>query len=139
VPPDNVPSATSPNILFATQHPAGTLIAANGKVYLLDQTSKRWVLGPDAFATNNFDWNKVKTATSLDLSLPDGTPVNLRQGNILFSNGNIYLVDYDANGILKRPLGPWECFADRWHYLYRDLYSIPPTGLPLRTADVATC
>jgi len=143
VPPGNVPATTSSSILFANQHPAGTLVAGNSKVYLLafDQTSnkvvKRWVLGPDAFNTNNFDWNKVKTGTTQDLVLPDGTPVDLRQGNMLISGGNIYLVDYDSTSILKRPVGPWECFADRWHYAYRDLYQT--VALPDRTGSLATC
>ncbi|MBI1952493.1 hypothetical protein HYS42_02065 [Candidatus Saccharibacteria bacterium] len=137
VPPTNVPAATASSILFANQHPAGTLVAGNGKAYLLDQTSKRWILNPDSFNTNNFDWNKVKAATEQDLALPDGTPVDLRQGNILFSNGNIYLVDYDSTSILKRPLGPWECFADHWHYAYRDLYQT--VALPDRTGPIATC
>ena len=139
VPPGNVPAATASSTLFANQHPAGTLVSGNGKVFLLDQTSKRWVLGPDAFTTNNFAWWKVKAATSLDLSLPDGTPVDLRQGNILFSGGSIYTVDYDGSGILKRPVGPWECYANRWHYAYRDLYSINPADLPTRTGSLATC
>jgi hypothetical protein len=137
--PGSVPAATSSSILFANQHPAGTLVVGNGKVYLLDQTSKRWILGPDAFTTNNFDWNKVKTATSADLSLPDGTPVDLRQGNMLLSGGGIYLVDYDGSGIMKRPVGPWECYANRWHYALRDLYQLASTGVPSRTGTTATC
>ena len=139
VSPANVPAATSSSILFSNQHPAGTLIAGNGKVYLLDQASKRWVLGPDAFTTNNYSWDEVKAATAADLSLPDGTNLDLRQGNILFSSGNIYLVDYDGSGILKQPLGPWECYANRWHYGYRDLYQIAPSSLPARTGALATC
>jgi len=143
VPPANVPAATASSILFANQHPAGTLVAGNGKAYLLDfdqassRATKRWILNPDAFTTNNFDWSKVKTATAQDLSLPDGTPVDLRLGNMLISGGNIYLVDYDSTGILKRPVGPWECFADRWHYTYRDLYQT--VALPDRTGSLATC
>lgn len=139
VAPSSIPASTASGILFATAHPAGTLVSGNGKVYLLDQTSKRWILGPDAFTTNNYAWYMVKTATSADLALPNGTPVNLRQGNILFSNGNIYVVDYDGSGILKRPLGPWECFANRWHYAPRDLYQIPASVLPARTGARATC
>ena len=139
VPPGNVPAANSSSILFESQHPDGTLVAGNGKVYVLDQGSKRWILGPDAFTTNNFSWSRVKSATFLDLSLPDGKTVDLRQGNILFSNNNIYVVDYDASGIMKRPVGPWECFMDRWHYSYRDLYQITPANLPSRTGPVATC
>lgn len=139
VPPGNVPSATSSSILFANQHPAGTLVAGNGKVYLLDQTSKRWVLGPDAFTTNNFAWSEVKAATAQDLALPDGSTVDLRQGNMLIYGGNIYSVDYDGTGILKRPVGPWECFANRWGYVPRDLYQVSAGSLPSRTGVIASC
>ena len=139
VSPDNVPAATSPNTLFANQHPAGTLVVGNGKVYQLDQNSKRWILGPDAFTTNNFAWSRVKTATSLDLALTDGSPVDLRQGNILFFNNSIYVVGYDASGILKRPVGPWECYANRWHYALRDLYQVSAGALPQRTDSLSTC
>jgi hypothetical protein len=144
VSPANVPATTAPTILVDNQHPAGTLVAGNGRVYLLaynsssSQFTKKWVVNPDAFVTNNFDWNRVKTATAQDLSLADdSTSVDLRQGNVLFHNGNIYLVDYDSDGILKRPLGPWECFASRWHYSYRDLYQT--VALPARTGSIATC
>ena len=56
---------------------------------------------------------------------------------MLISGGNIYLVDYDSTGILMRPVGPWECFADRWHYAYRDLYQT--VALPARIGSIATC
>jgi len=139
VPPVVLPTATSASILFNLQHPAGTLISGNGKIYLLDQTSKRWVLGPYAFSTNNFSWDHVKSATSLDLSLPDGADVDFRQGAVLYSSGNIYVVGYDGSGVLKRPLGPWECFSNRWHYTWSDMYGIPTSQLPARSGSLATC
>ncbi|MGH7156939.1 MAG: hypothetical protein ACREGG_02415 [Candidatus Saccharimonadales bacterium] len=148
VPASHVPTATASSVLFTNQHPPGTLVVDNssGKVYLLDfdqtakQFVKRWILGPDAFTTNNYSWSVVKTASSLDLSLVDGTPVNLRQGNMLLDGGNIYLVDYDGSGVLKRPVGPWECFSNRWHYAPRDLYQLVlPGSLPARTSTTATC
>jgi hypothetical protein len=141
VPPGNVLAATASSILFASQHPAGTLVAGGGKAYLLgfesNQLVKRWIVNPDAFMTNNFDWGKVKNATPDDLALPDGTSKDLRQGNMLIYGGNIYLVDYDSTGILMRPVGPWECFADRWHYAYRDLYQT--VAVPARIGSLATC
>jgi len=143
VPPWEVPVATASSILFASQHPPGTLVAdrttGSGKVYLLDQSSKRWVLGTNAIVTNNLMWSKLKTATVADLSLPDGANLDFRQGALLIAASNIYVVDYDGSGILKRPVGPYECFADRWHYAISDLYSIPSSSLPIRTGSLATC
>lgn len=135
----SVPAATASGVLFANQHPAGTLVSGGGKIYLLDKTTKRWILGPDAFTTNNFIWGKVKTATSADLSQPDGVPVNLRQGNLLLTGAGIFVIDYDSSGILKRPVGPWECFTNRWHYALRDLYQPSAGAVPSRTGPIATC
>lgn len=137
IPPSGIPAATSSTILTANQHPPGTLVSGNGKVYMLDQTSKRWVMGGDAFWTNNFRWSKVKAATSLDLALPDGTNLDQRQGTMILVNNNIYVIDYDQNGIVKRPVGPWECFANRWHYIISDLYGV--TYAPVRNGDLSTC
>jgi hypothetical protein len=134
----SVPAATASTVLFAAQHPAGTLVSGGGKTYLLDQSAKRWIFGPDAFVTNNYIWGKVKTATSADMSLPDGANVYMRQGNLLLTGGGIFVVDYDGSGILKRPLGPWECFANRWHYALRDLYQ-PIGAVPSRNGAIATC
>ena len=73
VPMGNVPATTASSVLFANQHPAGTLVAGAAKhIYSTStrppsQVTKRWVINPDAFNTNNFDWNKVKTATQVDL------------------------------------------------------------------------
>lgn len=148
VPSAHVPAATASSVLFASQHPPGSLVQdkSSGKTYLLDfdhtanQFTKRWILGPDAFTTNNYSWTEVLPATAQDLSLTDGTPVNLRQGNMLLNGGNVYLVDYDTSGILKRPVGPYECFANRWHYVPRDLYQlVVPSSLPSRTGSLATC
>lgn len=137
VPSSFVPVATASSILFNQQHPAGTLVSGNGKVYQISQNGKKWVLGPNAFSTNWFNWSKVKPASSLDLSLSDDTPIDIKQGALLYYGGNIYVVDYDASGILKRPVGPYECFANRWHYTGADLYST--SALPVRTGSIATC
>lgn len=145
VSPGSVPSATASGILFASQHPAGTIVAdySTGKVYLLDSDGsgnqiKRWILGPYAFSTNNYSWGKVKAATANDLALTTGPTVSMRQGAMLLSGG-IYVIDYDTGGVLKRPVGPWECFANRWHYTMADLGSVPGSALPPRTGITATC
>jgi hypothetical protein len=139
VSPGSVPAATASGILYANQHPAGTLVSGNGRIYQIGQSTKNWVLSPAAIATNYFSYSKVKSATSLDLALANGSSVNLRQGSMLTSNNNIYVVDYDGSGILKRPVGPWYCFSNRWHYTSSDLYQIASSALPARTGALATC
>ncbi|HEU5005123.1 MAG TPA: hypothetical protein VFT49_03510 [Candidatus Saccharimonadales bacterium] len=145
VPPGEMPTATASNILFASAHPAGTLVVdwSNGRTYLLDmqggQLVKRYVYGPNAFNTNRFDWGKVKSATSADVALPNGTNVDIAQGTILLAPDGIYVADYDANGVIKRPFGPWECFAYRLHYSLSDGYPISSGAMPTRSGSLFTC
>lgn len=142
VAPWRVPAATSPSILFASQHPAGTLVADRtaGKVYRLGQSTKDWIYSPAAFETNNFLWTKIKTASSLDIAIPNGPVIDIKQGTMVLSSGNIYLIDYDAGGALKRPVGPWECFSNRLHYtLSGDTFSLPIGVLPSRNGALFTC
>lgn len=147
VPAGEVPSASAGSIMYAYQHPAGTLITdkSTGKVYELDfdsstkQVVRQYVFGPYAFSTNLYHWGDIKTATTADLSLSTGASLNMRQGTMVYSSGNLYLIDYDGSGIMKRPVGPWECYSNRWHYILFDAYSVPSSYLPSRTGPVATC
>jgi hypothetical protein len=147
VPSSVVPSNTVSGILFASQHPPGTLVAdkSTGKVYKIDydstgkQFTKNWVFGPYAFSTNFYQWGKIKNATSMDLALITGPKVNIRQGTMAYNSGNLYLIDYNSGNVMKRPVGPWECYANRWHYVLFDAYSIPLSSLPATTSSLATC
>jgi hypothetical protein len=142
VPAGEIPTATASSTLFTAEHPAGTLVVDNstGKVYLLNNGSKSWILGPSAFQTNTtFNWADVLPATALDLSLPDGTPVGLRPGAMVYSNGGIYLINSDTSGLYYQPVGPWECFANRLHYTMNLTTSIPSSELPNRSGSLFTC
>ncbi len=142
VPPNFVPATTAPTVDFSNQHPAGTLVVdnSNGKVYRIGQTTKHWILGPNAFNTNGYQWSNVVPATSADISLPDGTTVGLKQGQILLSSGNLYVVNYDSNNnVFIQPLGPWDCFSNRLHYSLSNAYSILPSDLPSTVGSLFTC
>lgn len=140
VPPDEVPAATEPGLYTSEQHPAGTVVLPYGvgKLFVMGENEKRHIISPLAYESNRYRWDKIKGATASDNVTPEGAPLDVRQGTVLYSNG-IYIVDYDEGGIMKRPVGPWECFSDRWRYSWTDWFNIPHTSLPPRTGPLATC
>ncbi len=133
------PSKTHPSLLTKTEHPSGSLVVSGDKVYLIEKRKMRHILTPLAFESYNFAWSNVKPATPLDRKLPKGDSLNFREGTLLHSSGNIYVIDYDESGIMKRPLGPWECFADRLNFKKSEWISTPTSSVPKRTGPLFTC
>lgn len=140
VPPAAIPPETYSTPLSEAQHPSGTLIVSHSesKVYQIDNNKKRHVTSPLAFDTNFFKWDRIKNATASDLSLAIGSPIDIRQGTILNNNG-LFLVEQDLSGNLKRPVGPWECYANRLNYTSYDWFSVSSSYLPSRTGSIFTC
>lgn len=142
VPPNEVPADTAATILFDNQHPAGSLVvdAAQGRIYAMDKTTRKYISNPLAFTSNNFRWENLKQATAADLSIPiDPAPIDVAQGAILLGDNGIYLIDYDASGILFRPVGPWECYTNRMHFTSSDWVRVPNSSLPGRLGSLFTC
>jgi hypothetical protein len=132
---------TEPGLYTSTRHPDGTLVIPYGvgMIYLMTINGRSHILSPLAFETNDYGYANVMGATLSDIDTPETTPTDIHVGTMLYSGGNIYLVDQDASGILIRPVGPWECFDNRLHYSLSNTYTIPTTELPLRTGSVFTC
>ena len=105
---------------------------------MIDKYKKRYISAV-AFTSNSLRWGMVTPATPEDRTLPDDTPLDLRAGPILYSGGGIYVVDTDANGTLKRPIGPWECYNDRLRFVHEDWITVPEAALPSRTGALFTC
>lgn len=141
VPPSDIPSATEPGIYTKLSHPSGTVILpfGVGRLYLVDKNKKRHIISPIAFESNYLRWNKIKGATQQDNLMQAGTTVDVRQGTILKSPDGISLVEYDSIGILRRPIGPWECYADRLGYRSSDWFTVQNWELPRRISFVFTC
>ena len=140
VPPSVVPVATHPSVLNSTQHPSGSLILAKneGRIYLIEQGMRRYIVNPAAFESHFFKWTSVKDASSSDMALPLGQPLHIRKGTIINSNG-LFLIDYDASGAYKRPFGPWECYSDRMHYSNAHWINAPASYMPTRNGSLFTC
>ena len=142
VPEGEVPSTTSANILFENQHPSGSLVLDKnqGRIYLINQGARQYISNPLAFTSNHYNWGAVKQATPSDLALSvSSTVIDIAQGTILLGDDGIYLADYDSSGITRRPVGPWECYANRLRYTSSDWYRISNSTLPTRTGNLFTC
>ncbi len=141
VPEAQAPASTQSGLFSSTRHPAGTLILASNDsgTYMVNQTTRSHVMNPTAFATNSFSWSKVKPSTTADLALSLDTPIDVGLGSVLWNRNNIYIVDYDVSGAKKRAVGPWECYANRWHYAPSDWVVTPDSALPARSDANFTC
>ncbi len=113
---------------------------SNGKVYLIDTGTKRWVPSLEAFAANHFRWSKVKTATSDDLALPDGANMTFPEGALLRANGapSVYAVNQiGSNSYEKRHITTSNTFAGL-SYRLSDVFVVDSSFLPSATgADIA--
>jgi hypothetical protein len=136
--PGEIPNETVPGFYISNRHPNGTLINQDGRVYVILNNQRRYV-SAFAFDTNHLKWSKLYSATAEDKNLPEGLPLDIGEGTILYSGGNIYAVQHDQTGALKRPIAPWECYADRLRYSWTEWYSVPAHGLPSRTGANFMC
>lgn len=113
---------------------------SSGKVYLIDTGTKRWVPSLEVFAANHFRWSRVKTATSGDLALPDGSNVPYPEGALLRANGDnaVYAVNQTGSGSFeKRHIATANTFAGLSYHL-SDVFVVDGSFLPSATgADIA--
>lgn len=135
---DSLPTQSS--ALQPTAHPAGSLVLSpsDSKIYFIGSEVKHYIPGPLVFASQRFSWDKVTPATTADLALPTSTDVGLYDGAMVIASG-IFLIQKDSQGYLKKPVGPWECFANKLNY---DLDNLVPSQhglLPARTGSTFTC
>jgi hypothetical protein len=138
----DIPTATMPTTVADNRHPDGTLIKISGdpRVYLLDHGTRRHILYGEAFMSYGFGWHNIKNATNVDASLPLGAQLSYEEGTILFDGANLYVADLPPTGeIIKRPIGPWSCFADRLKYSLTEAYRVPVSQLPPVTGSLVTC
>lgn len=133
------PITTASGLYTSAQHPAGSLVLSNNTVYYIGQTSIDDVLNPAAFESNDFQWNSVMPATSADTSLPAGNPINVNQGAVLWSSGNLYIVTYSGNVIQKQPVSTWGCYSNQMHYTANSWYVVASSVLPATTGPYFTC
>lgn len=134
-----MPQKSSNSMLTSSKHPDGTLISTPQGVYYIDHGTKRYV-SPPVFLSQRWDWNKVYSETSEDTQIPVGANMLLKQGAVISDSSNLYIVSLPASGPeVKRPIGPWNCFADAMRYTMSDVTYMTHTGIPSTTGPNITC
>lgn len=136
------PSATFTTPLNTPQHPSGTIVLFYGipAVFMVDKGTLRPFQNELALHSNNYRMSLLKGGTQQDSWLPRGPLVLPRGGTMVHNGQGIALVDYDEDGILTRPVGPWDCYADRMHYTTRDWVSgYEAFQVPTRIGPTFTC
>jgi hypothetical protein len=140
IPKSHLPSKTSDNIYTTVnRHPDGTLISSSGSVFFIDHGTKRYV-SASVFESQRWKWNDIVSEAPADKLLPKGANMLLREGAIISHGSNLYVIDLPATGSeIKRPIGPWECYASVLQYTLQEAISIPTSSLPVRTGSNVTC
>lgn len=140
VPPSDIPVATASTMYTDTNaHPDGTLIKHNNAIYFLWGELRH--VSPASFTTNNFRWEWVKEAKPGDITKSIGQPWPLREGAMIRNNTSVFAVDHVAGGVVhKRPIGPWECFANKMKYdIHRDVLLLPDAFMPPQNGPSIQC
>jgi hypothetical protein len=99
--------ATDGADIDASQHPDGTLVKQSGgsTIYLVEGGQKRLIGSPGIFTSQLFQSSKIKTATSADLGLADGSNVFFREGTLVVPEwGVVYVIDDTGSGFVRRPV-----------------------------------
>jgi hypothetical protein len=90
----------------ASDVPDGLLVndSATGKVYLIQEGKKRWVLGHYPLFSNGFIYEDITNIDSSLLSaVPNGDPLKIREGTLMTSAGSQKLFVIDRlNGVYSR-------------------------------------
>jgi hypothetical protein len=128
--------------LTVPRHPSGTIVLFYGipVVYLVDKGTLRPFQNELALSSNNYKMRLLKGGTQYDSWQPTGTNVQPRGGTMVRTAHGIALVDYDGQGPITRPVGPWDCYADRMHYTTRDwVVGYESLQVPARTGPTFSC
>lgn len=107
VPQASVDAMASGSIITSTNlHLQDQLVLdkATGKVYLIDNSSKRWVPSLEIFAANHFSWPRVKTATAGDLVLTDGANIPFPEGALVRAHNDpaVYAINQTSPGSYEK-------------------------------------
>lgn len=140
IPKSHLPSQSSLTIYTSTdRHPEGTLINDRGSVYLIDNGTRRYV-NAKVFESNRWSWDDILPIKEGDKLLPMGTNVLLRQGSLVSSGPDLFIVAHQSSGPeIMRPIGPYECLSAVYKYKPGEAVAISPRALPVARGPLVTC
>jgi hypothetical protein len=138
-PASDIYTASIPGIYTTTRHPSGAIVRLNNAAYLVEGDSLRHILNPAAFDSYRFSWSNLRLSTSADQALPIGPELGIRQGTIAYIKTGLVLVAYDSQGMISRPIGPWECYNNTLNYTSQDWVAMDKSFLADRSGSLFTC
>lgn len=126
--------ATDSDVTENDRHPYGTLVRGSGQqaIYLIDAGQKRYVPQATILESLNKGKFKVFTATTADLSLPNGPQVEFAEGTLVrdLSNQAIYVIDHNGPVARKRHILSPTAFS-QLGYSESDIINAPSDHLPI--------
>lgn len=136
----SLPASTISSPLKTNKHANGQLIEMDGRVYMIDHNTLRYVAGA-VYNSYRWDWNLVSKGTTADKTYHPGERWLYRNSSILFDGSNLYSVQIPPQGYeIKRPIGPWECYANKFKYnLSSDITHVKGQEIPVSTGSLLTC
>ena len=94
--------STGQEITSPSEHLQSELILnrADGRVYLIDNGTKRWIPNTQIFAANNYSWGAVKTGSASDLGLTTGADVGFPEGTLARASNDsaVYVINQSSGG-----------------------------------------
>ncbi|NCU30728.1 hypothetical protein EOM57_02895 [Candidatus Saccharibacteria bacterium] len=140
IPKNHLPTETHPQVYsLLDRHPEGALIDNKGRVYLIDHGTLRPISAP-AFESHRWRWDDIVPALNGDLTLVTGADVLLRQGSLVQSGPDLFIVQHPPSGKeVMRPIAPYECLTTILKYSLAEAISINTSSLPSTRGGLVTC
>lgn len=139
IPEYDLPQETSTTVNFSEQHPNGALITTPQGVQVIDNGTRRYI-SPWVFESHRWSWNDLVPQTAQDAQLPQGSNMLFRDGSVIANAGNIYIVELPGSGPeIKRPIGPWNCYANIFRYNTREVIILDSNNTPPASGPLISC
>lgn len=135
---NELPAETGETITTAAIHPDGVLVRdpASPTVYIIINGERRSMTSLAVFVSHGLDFGTVKVATSADMALPEGTPINYREGALVKgSSPTVYALDYMSGELKKRSLASLENFVGL-RYNFTEVLRVTDGELPATGPDI---
>jgi hypothetical protein len=117
------------------QHPDGTLINLDNKIFLIEESSLHYISTATIFESHNYRWDDVKPATTGDKQLPFSYEINYIKPGVLFaSRGTDVYVNVEEDGYIRKKVMSYLSFLSLG-YSWSQVHFVPPYEIPDLTSE----
>lgn len=136
----SLPAVTVTQNYSSDRHSNGQLISLDGRVYMIDHNTLRYVSGA-VYKSYGWMWSLVSKGTDADRQYSPGARWLYRTGSIIFDGNNLYAIQIPPTGYeIKRPIGPWDCYSNKFKYnLTTDITWVSGADIPTSTGSNLVC